>query len=367
VVFNDSAPVKYPKDEGRFVQSASLESLYSRVAKKVLTETLQVKKGQALTVEAWNNGLDFARHAVAEARAMGCTAIVVFEDEQAYVEGVRRAPKDSLGLMGKNEYNLLSGTDGYIFVPGQALTAYSKTLTPGELADSTRYNSSWYEAAKKAKLRGARLTFGYAGRDMARMLGKTIDEVVAGQLRAALADYSDISQSAGKVAAQLEEGAEATLDSGGASLRFTLKGDLDVEDGIVDEKDLAGGNNVAYIPPGLVTKELDPESVDGRVRVSSSLTKYGVLGGAELEFKSGRLVGWKSKDKVRLERLLNSAPPEKRKLVLVGVGTNPILRYGFGQDRFVRGSVTLGGLGFVAVVRKAVLSAKGSQIVRRGA
>lgn len=349
------------------MSSASLDSLYRRVARKVLTETLRVKKGEAVTVEAWNNGLGFARRAVAEARGMGCTAIMVFEDEQAYVEGVRGAPRDSLGLMGKNEYNLLSGTDAYIFVPGQALAAYSKMLTPDELAESTRYNSSWYEAAKTAGLRGARLTFGYVGKEMARMLGKSVDEVVGGQLRAGLADYGDVSQSAAKVADQLAEGSEATLDSGGASLQFTLKGDLEVEDGVVDEKDLAGGSNMTYIPPGLVTKELDPESVNGKVRVSTSLTKYGVLDGAELEFKSGQLVGWKSRDRARLERLLNSVQPEKRRLVLMGVGVNPLLRYGLGQDRFVRGSVTLAGLGFIAVVKKGVLSARGSQIVRQGA
>jgi leucyl aminopeptidase (aminopeptidase T) len=297
---------------------------------------------------------------------MGCTAVMILEDEQAYVEGVRRAPKDSLGVMGKNEYSLLSGTDAYIFVPGQVLASYSKTLTPRELADSTRYNASWHEAAKKAGLRGARLTFGYVGRDMARMLGKSVDEIVKRQLRAALADYDDISRKAGEVASRLADGSEATLESGRASLRFTLKGELGVEDGIVDEKDLASGNNMTYVPPGMVAKELDPESVEGRVRISASLTKYGLLNGAELEFKSGRLVGWTSRETAKLGRPLNSVPEEKRRLVLMGVGVNPVLRYGLGQDRFVRGSVTLAGLGFNAVVKRAVLSAGGSPILRRG-
>lgn len=317
-------------------------------------------------MEAWNNGLDFARQVVEEARAMGCTAVILLEDEKAYVEGVRRAPKDTLGLMGKNEYSLLSGTDAYVFVPGQALASYSKTLTPAELADSTRYNSSWYEAAKKAGLRGARLTFGYVGKDMARMLGLSVDDVVGGQLKAALTDYAELSEKAALVGSHLSEGAEAALGSGDASLRFTLKGELEVEDGIVDERDVASGNNMTYIPPGLVTKELDPDSVEGRVKVATTLTKYGVLNGAELEFKSGRLVGRKSRDMAKLERLLNSVPEEKRKLMLTSVGVNPALRYGLGQDRFVRGTVTLGGLGFNAVVKKADLSVAGSPVVSQG-
>jgi len=349
------------------MSSSQLDSLYRSVAKKVLTETLRMKKGEALTVESWNNGLPFARHAVAEARAMGCTSVMVLEDEWAYVEGVRRAPKDSLGVMGRNEYSLLSGTDAYIFVPGQALTSYSRTLTPAELVDSTRYNVSWYEAAKKAGLRGARMVFGYAGKDMARMLGKSVDEIVKGQLKAALTDYGAISQVAGGVASQLGDGSELTLESAGATLRFTLKGETEVEDGIVDEKDVAEGGNMTYIPPGLVTKEVDPGSVNGTLKISDSLTKFGVLRGGEFEFKDGKLVGWKSRDTARLDRLVKPLAEEKRRLVLMGVGLNPVLRYGLGQDRFVRGSVTLAGLGFTAVVKNASLSVGGNALVRKGA
>lgn len=361
-----TAGVKYRPTEAGLMASSTLDALYGRVARKILTETLHLSKGEAVTVETWNNGIDFARRVVAEARAGGCTAVMLLEDEQAYVEGVRRAPKDSLGLMGKNEYNLLSGTDAYVFIPGQALTSYSRILAPAELAESTRYNSSWYKAAEEARLRGARLTFGYVGRDMARMLGKSAAEIVRGQLTAALTDYGNISKKAGILASRLLDGSEAILDSGGNALRFTLKGSMDVEDGLVDERDIEGGNNMTYIPPGLVTKEVDPESVEGKVRISVSLTKLGVVSGAELEFKGGRLVAWKSRDRTRLERLLNSVPEEKRRLTLVGVGANPAMKYGLGQDRFASGAVTLGGLGFSALVKKADLSVGGSSLVSLG-
>ena len=346
--------------------ASQLDSLYRRVAKKVLTETLRMKKGEALTVEAWNNGLGFARQAVAEARAMGCTAVMILEDEQAYVEGVRRAPKESLGTMGKNEYSLLSGSDAYIFIPGQALAVYSKTLTPAELVDSTRYNASWYEAAKKAGLRGARMVFGYVGRDMARMLGKSVDDIVKGQLKAALTDYSRISSDAGRIASPFTDGSEVTLESGSAALQFVLNGEMEVEDGIVDEKDVAEGGNMTYVPPGLVTKEVDPGSVNGKLKVSQTLTKFGWISGAELEFRDGKLVGWKSKDTARLEKVLKGVPEEKRRVVLMGVGMNPALRYGFGQDRFVRGAVTLAGVGFTPVMRNASLSIGGVKVLERG-
>ena len=347
------------------MSDSQLDLLYIKVAKKALRETLHVKKGDAVTVEAWDNGLAFARHAVAEARAMGCTAVMIYENEAAYVEGVRRAPKDAVGKMGKNEYNLLAGTDAYIFVPGQALGAYSKTLKPGELADSTRYNSSWYDAAAKAGLRGARLTFGYVGKDLAKLLGKKVDDVVRAQLSAALVDFAKIAEAEGRVSPLLVDGRTAVLKSGQSTLRFRLKGALELEDGIVDENDLKTENNMTYLPPGLITKEIDPASANGKVTLTDTLTKFGVMPHAELEFKDGTLVAGTSEDG-KVQKLMDAVAPEKRRLTVFGLGFNPTLGYGFGQDRFVRGSLILGGFGFTGLVKKGSLSVGRSTILDQG-
>src|SRR5438445_12735001 len=96
----------------------ALNSLRTKVAKKVLQKTLSVKKGETVTVESWNNGLEFARILLAEARAMGTTAVLVLEDEGAYIEGVKRSPKNTLGKMGSNEYGMLKGREAYVIIPG---------------------------------------------------------------------------------------------------------------------------------------------------------------------------------------------------------------------------------------------------------
>jgi leucyl aminopeptidase (aminopeptidase T) len=339
-----------------------LDAIYTKVVKKILTETLHIKKGESVTVEVWDNGLPFARKALAEARARGCRAILVYEDEEAYIEGVRRAPKDSVGIMGRNEYGLLAGTDAYIFVPGQALGIYSKTLKPEEREESTRYNSSWYDAAQKAGLRGARLTFGYVGRDLARLLGKRVEDVVRGQLKAALVDYTELAGSARRVSPLLADGTVASLESANNELRFTVKGELAIEDGIVDNEDKRAGNNMTYVPPGLVTKDVDPWSTNGKVTLTDSLTKYGVIPRAELEFREGALVGWESKDRIKLRKLVDALPPGERRLKLLGVGLNPLMRYGYGQDRFVKGSVTLAGFGFTGLVKKGRLNLGSSKV-----
>jgi leucyl aminopeptidase (aminopeptidase T) len=345
----------------------AVKNLQTKVAKKVLQETLSVKKGGTVTVESWNNGLEFAGVLVAEARAMGCTAALVLEDEVAYIEGVKRSPKNTLGVMGRNEYGMLKGTDAYVFIPGPLLAAYQKRINPQLMSDSLRYNESWYDAAKKANLKGARLTFGYIGEEMAGIMGRTVQQVAERQLSAALVDFEQISRSARRLSSSLTDGSEVSVTAGGSRLEFTLKGETTVEDGVVSPQDVKAGNNMTYVPPGFVSKGVDPRSVSGTLRVSKSVTRLGVLNDAELTFKEGKLIQWRSKNSMpMLTELVKSVPEQKRRLTTLNVGINPRMDYLFGQDRMVAGSVTAGGFGFTAVVRGADLTVGGRDLVTAG-
>src|SRR3989304_4373185 len=118
-------------------------NLYPQVARKVISESLGLKKGETVTIETWNNGLALASEAVKAARRIGCIPITMFEDEEAYLAGIKNMPKDFLGLMGKHEYALLAASDAYIFIPGPLLGGYDRNVKPEERAHATRYGASW--------------------------------------------------------------------------------------------------------------------------------------------------------------------------------------------------------------------------------
>jgi leucyl aminopeptidase (aminopeptidase T) len=345
----------------------ALNGLYRRVAKKVLSETLAVKKGEAVTVESWNNGLEFARSVVAEARAIGCAAVLSLEDEEAYIEGASRAPKDRIGMMGRNEYGMIEGTDAYVFIPGPLLAPYQTRIKPQLMSESTKYNRSWYEAAEKAKLKGARLAFGYIGEEMAGVMGRTVQQVVERQLKAALVDFGDIAKTGQRVSSLFANGSEAVVQAGRSRLQFTLKGETTIEDGVVSRADVGAGDNIAYVPPGFVSRSVDPASVSGTLSVSKTLTRLGLLEDAVLAFREGRLVRWKSRGSMSmLMELIKAVPEQNRRMTILNVGINPKMDYLFGQDRMVAGSVTAGGFGFMAVIRRADLTVGGRHVVTGG-
>jgi leucyl aminopeptidase (aminopeptidase T) len=342
-------------------------AVFDALAKKVLKESLNVQKGETVTVETWTNGLELAKRVVLEARKIGATPLLLLEDEDIFVETAKTAPKEHLGIMGKHEYGLLSETNAYVFIPGPPIAAYTKAITQEERAASTAYNQSWYEAAAKARLRGARLSFGYIGRDFAKLYGKSMKNMVEHQLKASLVDLNELKETGNRIATYLSDEYDASIGSDAERLRFTLKGSIIVEDGIVDSKDVDEGNNMAYLPPGRVRKGIDPNSVNGSIEVSFTEIYSGRVEAIKMSFKDGMLLSWSAKRNAKaLEDLINRIPQDKRRINFIEIGMNPVLRYGNAQDRFVSGAVTIGFPRFAGVLNRATLIAKGRKVVEKG-
>jgi aminopeptidase len=350
-------------------KASSNAALYSQLAKKIVSDSVHLKQGDSVTIETWNNGLEFAKEVVKEARKAGALPILLLEDEEAYLSGLKNTPKDSLGKMGKHEYGLLSNTDAYVFIPGPPIGTYTPMVPKEVGSEATSYNSSWYEAAEKAGVRGVRLTFGYVGQDLAKLLGKKRDEIVRRQLKASLVESGTIHNFAKPILVLLSDGAEAKLETGGNSLTFRLNGDTGIEDGVADEADVAAKNNISYILPGMIWKEVDPTTASGSVKISGAVTRLGLVGESTLEFENGKLVRWSSGNKstqVKLDSIIGNLSPEKRVLSMMTVGLNPVLTYGYAQDRFVNGSIGLSGFGFTGIAKNATLKIGSQTVVEKG-
>jgi leucyl aminopeptidase (aminopeptidase T) len=344
------------------------QELYDQVARKTLTETLHLGKGETVTIETWGNGLPLAKRLIVEARRLGAIPVLLLEDESIYIESIGVTPKDVLGAMGRHEHGLLAGSDAYVFIPGPPIGAYAPKLDRQAVADSTRYNASWYKAAEKARLRGARLPFGFVGKDYAKLLGKRPEEIAENQLKAALVDLRSLGTRGRAIAQQMQDGTAAMLRTGEEIIRFTLRGEVVVEDGVVDGGDVESGNNVTYVPPGLVSKQVELGSASGSLKLSPTITRLGLLEDATLEFEGGKLVKWRSGGSANmLSELIGGLQPEKRVLSLVTIGINPSMKYENGQDRMVSGALGVSGFGLSGIIRKGTLSLSGGrQIVRSG-
>ena len=142
---------------------------------------------------------------------------------------------------------------------------------------------------------------------------------------------------------------------------------MKVEDSIVDDEDVSNGSNMTYVPPGFFAKNVNSSSVSGKEKLSSFVTRAGLVKDATLEFEFGKLFKWESKtSKEKLSMLIEAVPEDSRRLSTVTIGLNPSMKYGYGQDRFVAGAIGVRISNFSAVIQKGSLAAGGTEIVDGG-
>jgi leucyl aminopeptidase (aminopeptidase T) len=336
--------------------------LLEQVAERVLRASLHLNAGENVTIETWNTGLPFAERISVKAREIGAEPVVLLEDENSFVEGLRAGTRKTAGRMGEHERALLSKTDAYVFIPGPVLGGSSR-LTRDELSAATRYNPSWYGAAKRAKLRGVRMLFGYVGPELAKALRKPIAEVVEHQLRSALVDLQQVGASARRVSRWLKPGSSATLKAEGEVLRFQLGKHSGLDGGVVSREKLGAGENMVNVPPGYFAREIAAGTMSGAVRLHAPVPRLGAVVELRFEFENGQLTSWDSpRNRKWLDALVTATPRERRSFGAVVIGLNPALRRGYGQDRLTEGAVSFFGL-LQSTANSASLEVDGEPVI----
>jgi leucyl aminopeptidase (aminopeptidase T) len=197
------------------------------------------------------------------------------------------------------------------------------------------------------------------------VLGKSIQAVVSHQLEASLADYRAIGKKARELAAVLGKGADVNITTPGSRLKLELNGTLEVEDGVVDAKDIANESNICYMPPGYVYAEVVPESVSGTFAFSPTVTRFGMISDGTIEFRDGEVVGLVSKgSKATLEKVGGGSKSKRASSITIGL--NPLLKYGYGQNANSAGVVGVRVLGVNFTAKSPSVSVNDKKIVSRG-
>jgi leucyl aminopeptidase (aminopeptidase T) len=194
-----------------------------------------------------------------------------------------------------------------------------------------------------------------------------VNTIIRHLLAASLVDFRSLGKKAREIAAQLGEGTEATVLTPGSKIAFKLTATQEIEDGIIDKSDVESGSNVCYVPPGYVYVELDQKSVSGKFTISPTVTRFGLIKDATLEFKDGELLRWKSSASAKiLGELVESASDASKRISSMTVGLNPVLKYGYGLNANSAGVIGLRVLGVNATTKQGSLMVEGKTIVAKG-
>ena len=355
-----------------------------RLAHEVLTRRLSLRPGENVTIEAYPEALPWATGFVREARRRGARPLLHFEDEASYWSAVREGGARLLGSPGDHEWAALAATDVYIYFWGPEDLARRARLPDAVQEQLTAFNGRWYETARRAKLRGARMMIARATEANARFWGVPLGAWRREVLAASLRDPKHLRKPAVAVERALARGHELRLrHPNGTDLTLRLAGrDPVVATGEVRPAARASRfGRMANVPDGSVYVAVDESTADGTVvaNLPTTTAAYRLTGG-RFRFRAGRLVEATFRDGgSAFRREYRAAGPGRERPAFVEVGLDPEVRRAPGLEEIVAGAVTVGVggnagfggrtkvdfLGYLSVAG-AELSVDGRTVARNG-
>jgi leucyl aminopeptidase (aminopeptidase T) len=309
---------------------SSTPSLSRQVARKVLTETLRVKPGENVTIEAWSESLPWAVPFVNEVRRLGARPLMLYEDEASFWEALAEGNSRSTGVVGRHEWSALNDADAYVFFFGPSEWPRYDDLTDRKTEGVAAYNGEWYSRAAKAKIRGARMQIGRTSPLAAERWNVDLREWRTALQRASLASPTEMHRLATRIGRRLQRGRSVRVTHpNGTDLEFRLgRYPLQVDDGLVDAADVKSGNNMATVPGGVVGVAIDHTSAKGSVLGNHTVyPNAGPAKGISWTFRRGHLTDYAYKTGgPAFSKAYRAAPPAGRdRLSYVSIGVNPLL------------------------------------------
>ncbi len=303
----------------------------SKVARSVLSRNIRLRPGERVVVEAWTHTLPWAVAFAREARRIGAYPIVFYEDEEAYWDLVSEGKLDVLGVRARHEWAALGQTNAYLHFWGPGDRVRLDAMRSADRDRLFAFNMGWYEAARRAGLRGARMELGRPYPTLARAYGADLGTWTDQLVQATLVGPDELQRTATPIVRALEHG---------RTLRIRSRGGTDLTLGLAHRRATASigrprvGDKrrpfdfLTNLPAGSVRVALDESVAEGTIVANRSCYyDSGKAAGGVLRFRSGRLVSAEFDRGQRFfDRPYRTGGRGRDRPGMLGIGLNPKLK-----------------------------------------
>jgi len=267
-----------------------------RLARGVLRQRLRVRPKENVMIETYPSSLPWATGFVREARRLGARPLLVYEDERSYWTAVGEGQAALVGSPGEHEWGALEGSDVYIYFWGPEDIARRRRLPEKEARRLFAFNPKWYQIARKAGVRGARMGIARVTEANARLFGVPLGTWREQVYRSSIRDPAAVRPVAQRLARRLEQGRSIRIQHpNGTDLTLGLAGrKATVSIGEVAPKGRKSTyGSMASVPDENVYVAVDESTADGTVVANRrTITSMNApLEGGRFTFRDGRLVG----------------------------------------------------------------------------
>jgi leucyl aminopeptidase (aminopeptidase T) len=316
-------------------------------ARNIVTKYLKVRAGENAIIEAWDHTGPIASAMVDEVRRVGGKVLLVQNDEDAWWRAMDRKQSKLLGKSSAPEWAALKATDVYVNFWGPGDTDRMETLPDEPGNEAFAWNWPWYEVARKAGLRGVRMTQGFVTEGRARKWGLDRAQWEESMLRASLVDPEELANSAARLRKVLSRGKKVRIiHSNGTDLEVALAG---VAPRLTDgrphpfHKGDPPSGMLQPVPAGTLDVVLDSKTAEGSFQANRRTNIWwNVHAGGKLAFVNGRLGSYSLEDgKAEFDRQYKVGTAGKDRTGMLKLGLNPAVTDVPNLETVESGSVSL--------------------------
>ncbi|HXQ95178.1 MAG TPA: hypothetical protein VN864_08450 [Thermoplasmata archaeon] len=359
--------------------------LHRDAARTIVTKYLKVRAGENAIIESWEHTMPMVSAMVDEVRRVGGQVLLVHNDEDAWWRAMDRKQSKLLGRSSAPEWAALRAADVYVnfWGPGDADRLEKLPDKPGN--EAFAWNWPWYAVARKAGLRGVRMTTGFVTEGRARRWGLPRARWEEGVLRASLTDPEELAKIGTRLSKSLSRGKKVRIThSNGTDLEVALAG---VPSRLTDgrphpyHKGDSDSGMLQPVPAGTLDVALDSQHAEGRFRANRRTNIWWTVHtGGTLEFSDGKLTSWSFEEgEKEFARQYKTGTAGKDRASALKLGLNPAagdlpnletvesgsVSLQVGGNRYLRGSNTSNFFTWFSLAG-AEVAVDGTPVIRAG-
>jgi leucyl aminopeptidase (aminopeptidase T) len=326
----------------------SPSKLQRDAARNLVTQYLKVRAGENAIVEAWDHTMPMASAMVDEVRRVGGKVLLVRNDEDAWWRAIDRKQSKLLGQSSGPEWAALKAADVYVNFWGPGDTDRMEKLPEKPGNEAFAWNWPWYEVARKAGLRGVRMTTGFVTEGRAREWGVDRAEWEESMLRASLIDPEELAKRGTRLGRALSHGKKVRIThANGTDVEVALAGlPPRLNDGRPHpyRKGDSPAGMLQQVPAGTLDVALDSQTAEGSFRANrrTNIWWHWHAGGT-LEFADGKLSSYRfaGGEQDEFARQYRTGTTGKNRTSVLKFGLNPAVGDVPNLETVEHGSVSL--------------------------
>jgi len=321
--------------------------MVSKIAENVVKQALRIREDDVVHITASKHMLRLAEELAIECRRAGAETSTLYWSEPVWYWSLENLPVEWLRGPSKTDATLLDVATATISMAVAADPKPMARISAERWEANSEGADPYYRKIIERKVRNVTLAIGAVTPQRARAYGFNYAAWKRTTENALKADYKKVAETGRKIRGMLDGSTyEVHVTSkAGTDLRFRLAGRKAwVDDGILDDEDLAAGTFDTTLPAGSISVAADEDSANGIVRFDLPIPQRGkLIKGLAWSFENGTLSKFTAtKNGDMIIPVWEKATGDRSRFGWFGVGFNPAAKTGFLADGIASGAVSIG-------------------------